>query len=118
MFQPGRDGPWKFSDGSFLESFRHEDILLDVFYDGHDVYAFGFMWPITDPPSRTNMVSWHRDHGLTSQIAIPGGDPDLGHIEAQPRSDYTDLIELVDREGAALPVHFREAIVGALRQTI
>jgi hypothetical protein len=118
MFERLLQQPWAFADGTFLETFQHDRTAISVYRDNQSVFAFGIKWPVPESPEKTYYVSWHRDHGLRSDVATPGPDPDLGHVEPYPRTDYDAIIEVVQREGAGLPANFRDTILDVLRRRI
>jgi hypothetical protein len=119
MFQPLMQQPWKFADGTFLETFQHERTGLGVYHDGDIVYAFCINWPVPKSLTQTYWVSWHRDHGLRTEIATAGPHPDLGQIRPHSPPEYERAIEVVERdEGAGIPTKFRDTILDMLRQSI
>ena len=118
MFERILQEPWAFRDGTFLETFQHAHTGISIYHDGERVFAFAITWPVAKSPHQTYSVSWHRDDGLRSDVATPGLDPDLGHIEPYQRTDYDSLIEVVERQGAGLPANFRDTILDVLRRRI
>ena len=118
MFRPLMQQPWQFADGTFLETFQHERTGISVYHDGQAVYAFGINWPVPESPNQTCCVSWHRDHGLRTDIATAGPHPDLGQVRPHSPPEYDRAIEVIEREGMGIPITFRDTILHVLRRNI
>ncbi len=114
MLKPKLEKPWRFDDGSFLETFVSERAGLQIYYNDQGVFAFGID-KILDEPNGVEMLSWHLDTGLSSSRAKKVFESDVGSVREIPKTDLVAFCRgLIEEEGEALDEEHRKLILRVL----